>query len=155
MRTPINVTEAVYQRLLAKVQIDEATGCWVFHGKRYREGYGMVSVDKRWCRAHRVSFHFHNKDENPLVVRHLCHNPPCVNPAHLAGGTQKDNARDRMEAGRGGYLKGAHNGRAVLTEADVLFIRSSPENGAALARRFGVTRTAICSIRRRKAWTHI
>ena len=29
-----------------------------------------------------------------MIVRHLCHNPKCVNPLHLRVGTQSENGRD-------------------------------------------------------------
>jgi hypothetical protein len=154
MTVPYKPSDLIYQRMLSKAQKNAETGCWEFMGKRLRDGYGLVSVDGKWHRAHRIAYGYHNTG-SPLVVRHLCHNPPCVNPAHLAAGTPKDNAMDRKNAGRGGNLKGTNNGRSVLTEADVLFIRASSESGPVLAATFGVTRTAICSIRRRRIWTHI
>jgi hypothetical protein len=33
-------------------------------------------------------------------VMHLCHNPACSNPAHLALGDRKENMRTSFEAGR-------------------------------------------------------
>lgn len=36
------------------------------------------------------------------VVRHRCHNRLCINPEHLALGTQADNKRDDWENWAGG-----------------------------------------------------
>lgn len=41
-----------------------------------------------------------------MVVRHQCHNPGCVNPAHLQLGTQGDNVRDR-------YQRNPHNPKGL------------------------------------------
>jgi hypothetical protein len=54
-----------------------------------------------------------------VVVRHLvCDNPPCVNVAHLAEGTQRDNVRDAIERGR-------HVGRRMLTDVELAAVRAS------------------------------
>lgn len=91
-----------------------------------------------------------------LVVRHLCHNPPCCNPAHLAIGTHADNARDREEAGRG--LIGARNHSTKLTEAQVIEIRRLRADGLKLreiAERFNVTLENVHYICTRQTWGHI
>jgi hypothetical protein len=89
------------------------------------------------------------------VVRHNCHNPACINPAHLRAGTPHDNAIDRMHANRGGDLRGEKNGRAKLTERDVLEIRASSLSSADLSMKFCVTKVMVCRIRRGQAWTHV
>ena len=33
--------------------------------------------------------------ESTDVIRHLCNNPVCIEPTHLAKGTHKDNTQDR------------------------------------------------------------
>jgi hypothetical protein len=91
----------------------------------------------------------------PLVVRHNCNNPSCINPAHLRGGTQRDNAEDRKLSGREGNHKGTLNGRAKLTEADVLDIRASTVMNAELARQYRVSKTVIGHIKKRISWKHI
>lgn len=68
-------------------------------------GYGQtrVKMDGRWraAGAHQVANflstgRWERKSEGRLV-RHLCHNRRCCNPAHLRGGTPLQNALDRYE----------------------------------------------------------
>ncbi len=93
---------------------------------------------------------------------HVCHHcdfPSCVNPDHLFLGTSADNHQDMMDKWRGG--RGEQNGRAVLTEKDVLTIRSvyrfnSRYYGSeVLARIFKVSAGTILSIVKGKLWRHI
>src|SRR5438552_3767215 len=63
-----------------------------------------------------------------MFVLHNCpggDNPRCVNPKHLWLGTQADNVLDLIKKGRRphDYAKGEKNGRAKLTNRDVLTIR--------------------------------
>ena len=76
-------------------------GCWPWTGCVDANGYGWLMWQGRRSRAHRVALAL---DGRPcpagLVGRHLCNTPRCCNPAHLAVGTQRDNAQDRVRAGR-------------------------------------------------------
>ena len=74
-----------------------STRCWIWTGARNRRGYGQIytTYGRNWL-AHRLSWEFHNERTIPpgLCVRHKCHRPGCINPAHLELGTQADNGRD-------------------------------------------------------------
>lgn len=146
---------ALFDRMLSRIKVGQSTECWPWLRGTTRDGYGTIKVGGRSYRAPRLMLAFYRGDPGPLETRHMCHNPRCVNPAHLLPGTHFENMRDRVAAGRGGYLKGEHNGRAVLTVEDVLFIRKSTESMASLGRRFGVTRQSIYAIRKRRNWSHI
>jgi hypothetical protein len=51
--------------------------------------------------------------------------------------------------------KGPSNGKARLTEDQVLEILFSPDSGASLARRFGVSSGAVNDIRKGRTWVHL
>ena len=87
-----------------------ANACWPWTGALMTSGYGQtrVRMDGRWrgAGAHQVAHYvatgqWERAADNRLV-RHLCHNRRCCNPAHLAGGTPTENGQDRIErmAGR-------------------------------------------------------
>jgi hypothetical protein len=135
--------------------IGSHAACWPVQSGHDKDGYGVLRVDGRKERAHRVMFSLYYPGVNAPVVRHNCHNPACINPAHLRPGTPLDNAIDRMLADRGGNLKGENNGRAKLSESDVLEIRASSLSGADLGRKFGISKVMACRIRRGEAWTHV
>lgn len=88
------------ERFTRRTNRADPSGCWVWTGGTTGRGYGIFSLGARGERvpAHRWSYEHH---VGPIpeghLVRHSCDNPPCVNPAHLETGTDKDNADDRTE----------------------------------------------------------
>jgi hypothetical protein len=78
-------------RLLAKFEVDEDTGCWVWHGGTAK-GYGVIRAHGRQQQAHRISYElFVGPIPEGLDIDHLCRNRPCVNPAHLEPVTRREN----------------------------------------------------------------
>jgi len=77
-----------------------------------------------------------------LVVRHLCHNPPCVNPAHLATGTQADNAADMVAADRSTAQIPAHLIPSIRACV------AAGVSGAFLAKMSGISASSINRIAR-------
>jgi hypothetical protein len=87
--------------LLAGIAIDATRGCWVWQHNILR-GYGRIKIAGRSYYVHRLALYvWRDFDlDSPLVVRHECDNPPCLNPAHLLVGTRTDNVRDMVTRGR-------------------------------------------------------
>lgn len=119
--------------------------CWNWMGCRERQGHGVVARYGKKVKAHRWSFEtFVGPIGDGLLVRHLCNNPPCVNPDHLAVGTHADNKMDSMKAGtaRNGNFYKTHcvNGHA-FDEANTA-VRSNGERTCRTCHR-------VCEQRRR------
>jgi hypothetical protein len=75
----------IEQRLLAKIQRDEATGCWNWTGGHHPDGYGLISVHDKTRPAHRVSFELYREPiPEKMQIHHICRNKRCVNPNHLS-----------------------------------------------------------------------
>ena len=82
----------VRDRILQKIRIDSAFGCWVWLGSKQPAGYGQMTVDGKLRRAHRVSYELvKGRIPDGLDLDHLCHNPSCVNPNHLEPVTRREN----------------------------------------------------------------
>lgn len=146
---------ALFDRLINMAETGLHTVCWPVKHGRNKDGYGVLKVDGKNVRAHRMMFSLYWPDVVAPVVRHNCHNPACINPAHLRAGTPLDNAIDRMLANRGGDLRGTNNGRAKLTDEAVREIRGSTLSGAELGKKYGISKVMACRIKRGLAWTHI
>lgn len=141
------------ERFLALIELDPTTGCLLWRGPQRGDGYGRFRQEA----AHRLAYvAAHGPIADGLIVRHSCHNRLCVNALHLQLGTHADNRRDCVEAGR--QAKGERNGRAKLTEEQVVTIVARLRDGetlAQLARTYGVTRRAIRFIRNGQNWRHL
>lgn len=132
-------------------------GCWLWTGARFNHGYGKIVEDKKYKLAHRIVYERFVGGILPCVqVLHSCDTPLCVNPRHLFLGTVQANMKDRDEKGRQWDRRGARNGRAQLTDAQVKAIRESyrPVRGsvALLARLYGMGWTTIKEIVMGQAW---
>lgn len=84
------------ERFWAKV--DKSGECWLWTGVRdvTRRGYGHAWIGGRHRGAHRVSYELaYGPIPEGLVIDHICHHPPCVNPEHLRAVTQLANSQNR------------------------------------------------------------
>lgn len=136
-------------------KVTKSDGCWLWAGTTDGR-YGLVSVDGRMLKAHRVSWELHNGPiPAGMVVCHTCDTPRCVRPDHLFLGTMADNSHDRDRKGRQRSPLGEASPNAKLTEDDVRAIRASDEPASIVGPRYGVTPTNVGYIRDRRTWRHV
>lgn len=145
------------QKLYARTM--HSSGCLLWTGKRYPNGYGALMRGGKWKLAHRVSWELHNGEiPEGLYVCHRCDVAACVNPEHLFLGTPADNTADMLAKKRNRPCRGEAAGKARLTEAAVMSIRASVDAGAlhkTVARAFGISRKQVSVIVNRLQWAHI
>ncbi len=68
------------------------TGCWLWIGSAYSNGYGQMGFKGRSHLAHRLSYQAHiGPIPDGLTIDHLCRVRCCINPAHLEAVTQSVN----------------------------------------------------------------
>ena len=147
-------------RFMRRVEKSTPDACWNWIGSRightwhgqWRNSSGQHELTHR--AAWRMLVGEIPKD---AFVLHRCDNPVCVNPAHLFLGTQSDNAFDMWAKKRARPKSsiGENHGMSKITKEMVAEIRSSNESGVALAKKFGISATSVCDIRKRRTWNHI
>lgn len=133
----MDFTEKQIKRFWKKISISEIkfynnSPCWEWTGSRCSDGYGSVKINNKSFGTHRISWILCNGEiENGLFVLHHCDNPCCVNPTHLFLGTQRDNSLDKVNKGRGNYLKGIdswpHNHKERLARGEKNGMHTHPE----------------------------
>lgn len=144
--------KTVKERFLDKIEMEPNSGCWLWTATCTHRGYGQFTWwPKKW-QAHRWSAKYLGGMEiEGKIVRHLCHTRSCVNPDHLATGTQKDNMKDCIDAGR--TARGTDNAAAKINEDIVRELRArTGESVVALGREFGISHTNVGLIQRYKSW---
>ncbi len=133
----------------------------IFLSPRDLRGYKRVSL---WYngkandhRIHRlVAQAFLPNPENKLEVNHLNGIRNDNRLCNLEWCTGKENSKHRAETlNQGDTFKGQKNGNSVLTELDVLEIRSSTLSRAELSKKYNISVTQIRRIITKKLWTHI
>lgn len=151
-----------FARFWANVAVSaDPAACWNWIGDVFadRGGYGRFHVGGEALRANRVAYTMAGGLIPPGdVVRHVCDNPRCCNPAHLVVGTFADNARDRSERGRGADRRGVKHPLAALSEPEVIEIRRLAAMGrthASIAADYEVSRQQVGKIVRRENWSHV
>ena len=106
-------------------------------------GYGGVKKS-----AHIWSCERSNKRKrlDNEYTRHLCGNPPCVNPSHLRFGTARENAHDSI-------LHGTMV--AKLDKDKVIEIRKSNLSRKELSEIYMVSLSTIAQAINGRTWNHI
>lgn len=148
------------ERLMRRVEKTEACWLWVGGGISGKRPRGSFSTP--WTTTpSRASWILHNGPVPAgLYVCHRCDNPLCVRPSHLFLGTAKENTQDMLQKGRhrASCHAGEPNPNASLAAQQVIDIRRASAQGAetkTLARKYGVSVTAIQRIINGSAWRHL
>lgn len=153
-KIPPHLDPHVARKLFSRTQRDPSTGCLLWTGCT-TDGYGNIRIHNRIHSTHRLALEIELRRALEPHERacHACDNPRCVSvePGHLFAG---DNQINLADAARKGRIRSF-----VLTVEDVIQIRRAHEEDgethAALGRRFGVTRSMIGHICRRRCWSGV
>jgi hypothetical protein len=136
------------------------TGCLLWTGACYQNGYGATSLNDKPFRAHRFAWIIHHGSiPDGMLVLHKCDTPSCCEVSHLFLGTHQDNMADRAAKGRASLCgakgksngswthpelrkRGEKNNNSKLTNAQRDEIATLKDTGASrrdVALRFGIT----------------
>jgi len=107
------------ERFEAKYIKGPVEQCWEWTAAKTPRGYGVFEFcsggKASSSRANRVAYAIHHDaDPYPHLVRHICDNPPCVNPHHLVLGDHIENEQDKIDRQRLPY--GDRNGSRLYPE---------------------------------------
>lgn len=123
------------------------------YGKSFWRGEALM--------AHQVAFLLANgwlPRGRGVVLRHTCDTPLCCEPTHLLAGSQRENALDREERGRGRPRRGSASPWAKFTDEQVREIRArhaAGESYPSLGRAFGMHPQNIGRICRREGYVDV
>lgn len=138
------------KRFWAKVDKRGPDECWPWLACSMSSGHGQFRVNRRTFLAHRASYALKHGSCDESLIRHICGNPACVNPAHLAPGTKLENAHDKRVHGTAG--------RGVLTEEqaiDVLELIRTGFKYSDIAEAFDCSRALVSQIALGRAWAWV
>jgi hypothetical protein len=143
-------------RIMSQVDIDPVTGCWLWKGYLWRNGYGRMRYrSKKWA-VHRLNYMLHlGEIPDGLMACHCCDVKSCCNPLHIFLGDQQANMDDMSRKGRSRHARGETHHSAKLTKSQVDEIRRRYVHrmGASLGREFGVSQAQISRIVLGRTWS--
>lgn len=159
------LSNTIYDRFMAKIRIDEATGCWLWTGCIHR-GYGMINRGIVRCTkaqvtsAYTVSYIlFHGPIPKGMCILHKCpsgHNRRCACPTHLSLGDKAENGRDSIAQGTNAFCRNVGKMAIKINPALAAEIRARwvgyRGQQIELATEYGVSRHTISLIIRNKTW---
>lgn len=144
-------------------KVHKGPHCWLWTGgtgRAKRKGYGVLQINKRVFRAHRIAVFLATGQWPvwPVLAMHHCDTPLCCryDPRHIQIGTLQQNRADCVKKGR--HARGERQSKARLTERDINPIRARLAKGihqTALAREYKVGITTIWNIAHNLTWRHV
>lgn len=161
------ILDTASERFWKYVSPEPNSGCWLWSGSQDRKGYGQLRITGQGPGslkyATHVSLELHDRPVPPgMFACHRCDMPSCVNPDHLFIGSAQENTDDMIRKGRmrpfDYVARGSQNGGSRLHETDIPVIRrrlAAGETLRSVGLTYGVTESAICSIRLRHTWRHV
>lgn len=92
------------ETILDRCILEPESECWIWMGRKTKDGYGKIKEMGKTVRTHRKAFELW-KGEIPSdkCVLHDCpggDNPACCNPSHLRLGTKRENRLDLCIKGK-------------------------------------------------------
>jgi hypothetical protein len=140
------------------VNVKNENECWPWLGKLNQWGYGRYRLNGFFGMAHRIAYEkTTGQNIKGLIAMHICDNPQCCNPKHIALGTHADNQADKVAKNR--QAKGETNGQSILTEQQVIEARykykTTKDTYKKLADKYGVCKDAMQKAIRGINWKHI
>ena len=134
--------------------VDKSGDCWNWTSvTALPMGHGRFWNGERYVGAHRFAL---GLDREKIVVRHMCNNPRCVRPEHLALGTQKDNMADKQAGPKA--QRGEGHPLASMSNAQAKWIKELLAKGykaTQLAKFFQLNVRTIYNIKYGNSWSHI
>ena len=128
--------------------------CWEWQGAINWYGYGIIIINGKQVRAHRLSYELSVKPiPQDMIILHTCDNPPCVNPAHLVCGTKMDNNRDAHRKGR--RARGEKSHLVKITEDDAINIINDNRPQHVIAKEYSIAQGQVSRIKTGKRWKHL
>lgn len=149
--------DKLWTRFFKKIMPEPNTGCWLWSGAPYGEGYGSFMHKGVIMRAHRFSYLIH-KGEIPdgLHVLHTCDVRCCVNPDHLFLGTNIDNINDKIKKGRQANGASINNSKLVGDQVmEIVSLYNSGNSIKSISKIFNITTANLYYIVSGITWGHL
>lgn len=137
------------------VKVDKSGYCWLWTAaKNVCTHHGLFKFrGKVTVQAHRWAYvDAYGDIPDGFQINHHCNNPGCVRPEHLYAGTQADNMRDMLRAGRHGR-RGKELGPDKVLQIVARY--QAGEGVPTLADEYGVSRNAVFNIVGGRTWSRV
>lgn len=148
-----------YDKLRFFSHVDTSGPCWLWTGPRNSHGYGILRIESRQCRVHRIAYTiYHGAVPDDLLIMHKCNIKLCVTKKCLIAGTNAENMQMAYDDGLMKNIQGEGHYSAKLNNKLVKYIWLLYDDGARvvdIAAAIGVSDDAIRDVLNGKRWKHV